>query len=215
MKKDKEKESATANVQIWDLIFGGRKNEVKNKVSEVETIQETPVIDDPESNIPVTDKVVESNDIPETVQVDDVQTEIDEPVNDDATEETEATETPETSEQSEVNDKVQTEVDELEQFFASVTLPVHPVDITPDYTICEPQRYVCGAIKAVRSGRYNTNEFLLRLSQLRLFIEGGHEINASHRETIRTRWQEKWDDRIKAVEDHLNTRKPSNTSSVG
>ena len=75
-------------------------------------------------------------------------------------------ETSETSETSEV-DAIQVETDELERWFSGVQLPDHPVDITPTYTICEPDRYVKGAIRAIRSGKYNTGAFLGRLQQLR------------------------------------------------
>jgi hypothetical protein len=57
--------------------------------------------------------------------------------------------------------------DELERFFASIKLPDEPIDITSSYTICEPDRYVKGAIRAIRSGKYNTGVFLERLQQLR------------------------------------------------
>jgi len=57
--------------------------------------------------------------------------------------------------------------DELERFFAGIKLPDEPIDITPTYTICEPHRYVKGAIRAIRSGKYNTGAFLERLQQLR------------------------------------------------
>ena len=57
--------------------------------------------------------------------------------------------------------------DELERFFASIKLPDEPIDITSSYTICEPDRYVKGAIRAIRSGKYNTGAFLERLEQLR------------------------------------------------
>ena len=57
--------------------------------------------------------------------------------------------------------------DELERFFAGIKLPDEPIDITPTYTICEPDRYVKGAIRAIRSGKYNTGAFLERLQQLR------------------------------------------------
>ncbi|MBP8995007.1 MAG: hypothetical protein KBG30_14520, partial [Bacteroidales bacterium] len=64
-------------------------------------------------------------------------------------------------------DPVQVEADELEHYFNSVKLPDEPIDITPTYTICEPDRYVKGAIRAIRSGKYNTGAFLERLQQLR------------------------------------------------
>lgn len=57
--------------------------------------------------------------------------------------------------------------DELEQFFAGIELPDEPLSIAPDYTICEPDRYVKGAIRAIRSGKYDTGAFLERLQQLR------------------------------------------------
>ena len=64
-------------------------------------------------------------------------------------------------------DPVQVEADELEHYFNSIKLPCEPIDITPTYTICEPDRYVKGAIRAIRSGKYNTGVFLERLQQLR------------------------------------------------
>lgn len=57
--------------------------------------------------------------------------------------------------------------DELEQFFAGIELPGEPIDISDDYTICEPDRYVKGAIRAIRSEKYNTGALLERLQQLR------------------------------------------------
>ena len=57
--------------------------------------------------------------------------------------------------------------DELERFFAGIELPGEPIDISDDYTICEPDRYVKGAIRAIRSEKYDTNAFLERLQQLR------------------------------------------------
>ena len=57
--------------------------------------------------------------------------------------------------------------DELEKFFAGIELPDEPIDISDDYTICEPDRYVKGAIRAIRSEKYNTGAFLERLQQLR------------------------------------------------
>ena len=64
-------------------------------------------------------------------------------------------------------DPVQVEADELERCFSRMKLPCTPVDITPYYTICEPDRYVRGAIRAIRSGKYDTAAHLERLQQLR------------------------------------------------
>jgi len=64
-------------------------------------------------------------------------------------------------------DPVQVEADELERCFRRMKLPCTPVDITPNYTICEPDRYVRGAIRAIRSGKWNTRAHLERLQQLR------------------------------------------------
>jgi hypothetical protein len=64
-------------------------------------------------------------------------------------------------------DPVQVEADELEHYFNSVKLPCSPLSISPDYTICEPDRYVKGAIRAIRSEKYNTGALLERLQQLR------------------------------------------------
>ncbi|MDD4438451.1 MAG: DUF6371 domain-containing protein [Tissierellia bacterium] len=64
-------------------------------------------------------------------------------------------------------DPVQVETDELEKFFAGIELPDEPIDISDNYTICEPSRYIKGAIRAIRSEKYDTNAFLERLQQLR------------------------------------------------
>ena len=64
-------------------------------------------------------------------------------------------------------DPVQVEADELERCFRRMKLPSTPVDITPYYTICEPDRYVRGAFRAIRSGKYDTAAHLERLQQLR------------------------------------------------
>lgn len=64
-------------------------------------------------------------------------------------------------------DPVQVEADELERCFSRMKLPCTPVDITPYYTICEPDRYVRGAIRAIRSGKWDTRAHLERLQQLR------------------------------------------------
>ena len=64
-------------------------------------------------------------------------------------------------------DPVQVETDELEKWFDSIQLPDHSVDITPYYIICEPDRYVRGAFRAIRSGKYDTAAHLERLQQLR------------------------------------------------
>ena len=64
-------------------------------------------------------------------------------------------------------DPVQVETDELERWFSRMKLPCTPVDITPNYTICEPDRYVRGAIRAIRSGKWDTRAHLERLQQLR------------------------------------------------
>ncbi|MDD4429550.1 MAG: DUF6371 domain-containing protein [Paludibacter sp.] len=64
-------------------------------------------------------------------------------------------------------DPVQVETDELERCFSRMNLPSTPVDITPYYTICEPDRYVRGAFRAIRSGKWDTRAHLERLQQLR------------------------------------------------
>lgn len=64
-------------------------------------------------------------------------------------------------------DPVQVEADELERCFSRMNLPSTPVDITPYYTICEPDRYVRGAFRAIRSGKWDTRAHLERLQQLR------------------------------------------------
>jgi hypothetical protein len=67
-------------------------------------------------------------------------------------------------------DPVQVEADELEKWFDSIQLPDHSVDITPYYTICEPDRYVRGALRAIRSGKWDTRAHLERLQQLRVAL---------------------------------------------
>ena len=64
-------------------------------------------------------------------------------------------------------DPVQVEADELERWFRRMNLPSTPVDITPYYTICEPDRFVPAAIRAIRSGKWDTKAHLERLQQLR------------------------------------------------
>lgn len=64
-------------------------------------------------------------------------------------------------------DPVQVEADELERWFSRMKLPCTPVDITPYYTICEPDRYVRGAFRAIRSGKWDTRAHLERLQLLR------------------------------------------------
>ncbi|MDI9625088.1 MAG: DUF6371 domain-containing protein, partial [Bacteroidota bacterium] len=73
-------------------------------------------------------------------------------------------------------DPVQVEADELEHYFNSVKLPCSPLSISPDYTICEPDRYVKGAIRAIRSEKYNTGALLKRLQQLREKVSNKHFI---------------------------------------
>ena len=63
-------------------------------------------------------------------------------------------------------DPVQVEADELERWFDSIQLPDHSMDITPYYTICEPDKYVRGAFRAIRSGKWDTMAHLERLQQL-------------------------------------------------
>ena len=71
---------------------------------------------------------------------------------------------------------MQVEADELEHYFNSVKLPCSPLSISPDYTICEPDRYVKGAIRAIRSEKYNTGALLKRLQQLREKVSNKHFI---------------------------------------
>ena len=82
-------------------------------------------------------------------------------------------ETSETSETSEV-DAIQVETDELERWFSGVQLPDHPVDVTPYYTICEPDRFVRGSIRAIRSGEWDTEKHLSLLRGLKEVIELKH-----------------------------------------
>jgi len=65
------------------------------------------------------------------------------------------------------------EADELERWFTSVKMPDHPMDITDKYTICEPDKYVRGAIRAIRSDKREAGAFLERLQQLRDAIKYG------------------------------------------
>jgi hypothetical protein len=58
-------------------------------------------------------------------------------------------------------------IDELERFFAGMKLTDEPLNIAPDYTICEPDKYVKGAIRAIRGGRHNTTLFIDYLEKLR------------------------------------------------
>lgn len=82
-------------------------------------------------------------------------------------------ETSETSETSEV-DAIQVETDELERWFSGVQLPDHPVDIAADYCICEPDRFVRGSIRAIRSGEWDTEKHLSLLRGLKEVIKLKH-----------------------------------------
>ena len=67
-------------------------------------------------------------------------------------------------------DPLQLEVDKLEKYFNRIKLPSEPVDVRSDkfiHTICEPERFVKGAIRAVRSGKYDTEKHLSLLRGLR------------------------------------------------
>jgi len=74
------------------------------------------------------------------------------------------------SETSEI-DLVRIETDELERWFNGVQLPDHPIDITPSYTICDPQRFVKASIRAIRSGEWDTEKHLSLLRGLKEVIE--------------------------------------------
>ncbi|MDD4386070.1 MAG: DUF6371 domain-containing protein [Bacteroidales bacterium] len=74
------------------------------------------------------------------------------------------------------------EADSLEAFFASVSLPDEPMDITPSYTICEPQRFVRGALRAIRSGNYDTEYFLTKLRGLKEVIDTDYNSNGRYRQ---------------------------------
>ena len=74
---------------------------------------------------------------------------------------------PTTEAQPEVNSKA----DELEAWFNGVQLPSEPITISGDYTICEPRRYVKGAIHAIRSDKWDTGAFIMRLQQLKGAIQ--------------------------------------------
>ena len=71
---------------------------------------------------------------------------------------------------SPMQEVINNEADELEKWFESIQLPDHSVDITPYYTICEPDRYVRGALRAIRSGKWDTRAHLERLQQLRVAL---------------------------------------------
>jgi hypothetical protein len=79
----------------------------------------------------------------------------------------------ETSETSE-EDAIQVETDELERWFSGVQLPDHPVDIAADYCICEPDRFVRGSIRAIRSGEWDTEKHLSLLRGLKEIIKLKH-----------------------------------------
>ncbi len=74
------------------------------------------------------------------------------------------------SETSEI-DPVRIETDELERWFNGVQLPDHPIDITPSYTICDPQRFVKASIRAIRSDKWDTKKHLSLLRGLKEVIE--------------------------------------------
>ena len=74
------------------------------------------------------------------------------------------------------------EADSLEAFFAGISLPCEPIDITPSYTICEPQRFVKGAIRAIRSGKYDTEYFLTKLRGLKEVIDTDYNSNGRYRQ---------------------------------
>ncbi len=85
---------------------------------------------------------------------------------------TQASQTPTPASQvSPMQEVINNKADELERWFTSVKMPDHPMDITDKYTICEPDRYVRGAIRAIRSGKYDTAAHLERLGQLREAIK--------------------------------------------
>lgn len=74
------------------------------------------------------------------------------------------------------------EADSLEAFFAGVSLPDEPIDITPSYTICEPQRFARGALRAIRSGNYDTEYFLTKLRGLKEVIDTDYNGNGRYRQ---------------------------------
>lgn len=80
---------------------------------------------------------------------------------------------------SPMQEVINNEADELERWFDSIQLPDHSMDITPYYIICEPDRYVRGAIRAIRSGKYDTAAHLERLGQLREAIKKRKLLNVS------------------------------------
>ena len=83
------------------------------------------------------------------------------------------------SQASPMQEVINNEADELERWFTSVKMPDHPMDITDKYTICEPDRFVRGAIRAIRSGKYDTAAHLERLGQLREAIKKRKLLNVS------------------------------------
>ena len=72
---------------------------------------------------------------------------------------------------SPMQEVINNEADELERWFTSVKMPDHSMDITDKYTICEPDKYVPAAIRAIRSGKYDTAAHLERLGQLRAAMQ--------------------------------------------
>ena len=83
------------------------------------------------------------------------------------------------SQASPMQEVINNEADELERWFDSIQLHDHSMDITPYYTICEPDRYVPAAIRAIRSGKYDTAAHLERLGQLREAIKKRKLLNVS------------------------------------
>jgi len=74
---------------------------------------------------------------------------------------------------------INNEADELERWFNSTRLPNKAIAIARDYIVCEPDRYVRGAIRAIRSGKYDTAAHLERLGQLREAIKKRKLFNVS------------------------------------
>ena len=71
-------------------------------------------------------------------------------------------------------DPLQLEIDQLEKYFNRIKLPSEPVDVRSDkfiHTICEPERFAKGAIRAVRSGKYDTEYFITVLKGLKDAID--------------------------------------------
>jgi len=92
---------------------------------------------------------------------------------------TPASQTSPASQASPMQEVINNEADELERWFNSTRLPNKAIAIARDYIVCEPGRYVPAAIRAIRSGKYDTAAHLERLGQLREAIKKRKLLNVS------------------------------------